>query len=199
MRVFIALLPDKIFLESLLDSIEPAKEKYSDLRWVPEENLHITLAFLGEINRENLSAITGAAEQTSAAVQTNFAQQTSAARREAAHGIHVTSQRLFTLPRNRPANVLAAGFDSGGEQISFLARGLVKKLNECGMLLNENEKNHLPHITVARKGRKEMLIAKDDLSIHAEGKVISLGVFESILSGRGAVYNLLASFPLITG
>ena len=170
---------------NLLESIAPVKEKYPYFRWIPEENLHITLAFLGEMDQRDLPQIIKAAENT------------------AGHGIiNAGGGKLFTLPKGRAANVLVFGFDKGTEKMQFLAAEIRKNLHERGILLSRDVPYFMPHITVARRNFRadnkinELRINKEDAQISAEGDIITLCVFESILSGRGASYNCLAAFPL---
>ena len=54
MRLFIGLKPSGAVLDELLDNIADLKNESVSGSFTDEENLHITLAFLGEIRREDL-------------------------------------------------------------------------------------------------------------------------------------------------
>lgn len=54
MRLFIGLKPQGAVLDELLDNIADLKNESVSGSFTDEENLHITLAFLGEIRREDL-------------------------------------------------------------------------------------------------------------------------------------------------
>jgi len=178
-RVFIALRPDRELLNGILKKMELLKEKYPDFRWVSKENLHVTLAFLGETDSGFLPAI----EETVKPLAHSGA-------------ILASGDRLFTLPRGRAANVAALGFGKGGDLIADLAEKLMKNLADHGILSNGSEKKFTPHITLARRGRTDLYIEKDDLLMDITGNMESVVIFESRLFSSGAVYSELAVFPL---
>ena len=180
MRTFVALEAGREFLESLLQALSPLKEKYPYFRWVPKENLHITLAFLGEIDEAFLPLVKEAAKGAADCGK-----------------ISVTGGKLFTLPPRGDANVLALGFESGGEEIALLAEKLKENLEIRGIMRGGTErKRFLPHITLARKGRAPIRISKEDQAASVRGVFSSLGVYKSELLPQGARYTVLAAYPL---
>lgn len=48
MRLFVALVPSPAVREALYERIAPLRASHPRLRWVPRENLHLTLLFIGE-------------------------------------------------------------------------------------------------------------------------------------------------------
>ena len=181
MRTFIALEPGEKFLETLQMNLLPLREKYLHFRWVTKENLHITLAFLGELDKGLLPIVKKAAEAASGGGE-----------------INALGKRLFTLPTRGEANVLALAFEKGGEEIAFLSEKLKKNLKNNGISIGESErKNFIPHLTVARKGREPIRLLKDELTIpDVQGIFSSLGVYKSELLPQGPRYSILASYPL---
>jgi 2'-5' RNA ligase len=142
MRIFIALEPGDEFLESLIRFLLPIKDKYHRFRWVPKENLHITLAFLGELEERLLPLVNDSVDASLGSGK-----------------ISVIGGKLFTLPHRGDANVLALGFLNGGEEIASLYGKIKKNLENQGIYPGGTErKNFLPHITVARKGREPLLL-----------------------------------------
>ena len=183
MRTFIALEPNREFLEHLLRLLSTLKEKYPNFRWVPKENLHITLAFLGELEEGLLPLVKEAAKESSLAGD-NIA-------------INVISGKLFTLPPGSNANVLALSFEKGGEEIASLASCVRKNLDICGIpLQGERKGRFLPHLTVARKGQALLHLLKEDEKLNARGVFDAIGVYKSELLPQGACYTILASYPL---
>ena len=179
MRIFIALKSNEEFLENLLCPLLPLKEKYPHFRWVPRENLHITLAFLGELDDDLLPLVKEAAGAALGSGE-----------------IRVTGGKLFTLPPRRDANVLALGFDEGGKEISSLSEKIRESLKMRGIFPGGAEKNNfLPHITVARKGREPLRFMKDDSTISVQGVFNTVAVYQSELLPQGPRYTVLASYP----
>ena len=178
MRTFIALEPSIDFQESLSKNLLSLKERYPHFRWMPKENLHITLVFLGEIDEKNLPAVFEAVEKACGLKE-----------------IHAVSGEIFTLPKGRPPNVMALGFSKGGEEISLLAEKIEKNLESCGVLTGKR-KSFLPHITLARK-KTEMRL-KEAHSIIVKGVFGKVNVYESTLYSQGARYTVLKSFQLET-
>ena len=176
MRIFIALEFSGEFLESLLNSVLSLKEKYPGVRWIPKENLHITMAFLGDTDPALLPRVFEAA---------GFASGFPA--------IHAKCGKIFTLPRSNP-NVLAAGFDIGGDRMAVLAKTLGENLEKNGIIFDKKHGSFLPHITLARS--KTGLKKENTPLIPAEGDIIRMTVFESRLAAQGAVYSALSSVPL---
>ena len=182
MRFFIALEPGRDLLESVLKNTALLREKYPGFRWMPPENLHITLAFLGETDAGLLPQIKQAAETA-----VKFSGQ---------GVIHAGGGKLFTLPRGKTANVLALGFESGKERIASLAGNIRKNLEIRGIIIKGKDRNFTPHITLARKGRTVPRPGNEDSCISFRGDIMSLGVYESRLSAGGAEYMQLAVYPL---
>ena len=180
MRIFIALEAGGDFPESLVQGLLPLKNKYPQFRWIPKENLHVTLVFLGEVDEKLLPLIKEAMEET------------------AGRGsIKVTGGKLFSLPHNKNANVLALGFREGGAEIASLTAKIRDNLKVRNLLpVGEEKKNFLPHITVARKGREPLLFGEDGLEIPVQGVFAGLGLYKSELMPQGARYTALASYPL---
>jgi 2'-5' RNA ligase len=187
MRVFVALtLPDQ-FKAALAAKTEPLRLKHPDLRWTPDRNLHITLAFLGEIERAGLHFLAGTVE--------NIASGT--------NRISVRGSRLFTLPPKRPANVLALGFDRGREKIAYLAErietGLELLAADGRYSFRPREKRPFTsHLTIARKGGKPIMLSPQELMpIQIETTAETVTVFQSELLREGAKYKALAEFRLL--
>ena len=189
MRTFIALEPRKEFLEHLLLLLTPLKEKYPHFRWVPKENLHITLAFLGELDKGFLPLVEEAAEESLLGRDSN--------------AISVTSGKLFTLPPKSNANVLALSFEKGGEGIAALAACVRKNLEIRGIHLQGEmgsrflpHRRFLPHLTVARKGKEPLFFYKEDEKLEVQGIFDNIVVYKSELLPQGACYTVLASYQL---
>jgi len=57
MRIFVAIKLSQNILDQLSPILLDFKEKYRDVRWIPIENLHITLAFFQELDEEGIQIL----------------------------------------------------------------------------------------------------------------------------------------------
>ena len=55
MRLFVALAPPSEVLAHADRAVAPVRERWPDVRWVPSERWHLTLAFYGEVPDEKVA------------------------------------------------------------------------------------------------------------------------------------------------
>ncbi len=169
-RLFVVLpLPDQT--KKLITKFQANLQM--DIRWIPRDNLHITLAFIGGTPTERISGINSVLENVS------------------------DSSPIFSL-KTRSIKVVKG--TSGMIWITFqenhfyanLAISLREKLN-----LNEKRKP-LPHINLARLKKpiyRENL--PEDLRFETHTVLCSkMELWESKLTRIGAEYRVISSFPL---
>ncbi len=101
----------------------------ADVRLVGEENMHVTLKFLGDIDETAVGKVTGAM----------------GAVRSEAFLLEVTGAGAF--PNARMPRVLWVGAGSGGDKVSNIAKQLEAELAKLGF---PREREFTPHITVGR-------------------------------------------------
>jgi 2'-5' RNA ligase len=169
LRLFLALcLPDEV-----LDDVERWQQEHlRDVRVVPREHLHITLAFLGHRPRGELESIVG--ELRAAAV--------------AAGEIRLAPGRYR---ETRSAGMLVLE-DEGGHAALF-AGDVQERLERLGVYRREG-RPWLPHLTVARWRRRLRL----ELDPPPVGTFVpsDAAAYLSELHPRGARYEVLESVAL---
>jgi 2'-5' RNA ligase len=187
MRTFVALELPGEFLAGLKEALRPLQERHPGFRWTGEGNLHITLCFLGELDEPGAALLGEAAAKTA---------------REGRE-IPMETGKIFTLPRGRPANVLALGIGEGKTGIAALALGLEKNLMVLGAQGNypfrrPETRPFRPHITLARKGGVPLGLSPGEGKAFPplRGTLTRLGVFRSDLGRDGPVYTPLLECPL---
>ncbi|MGQ9863821.1 MAG: RNA 2',3'-cyclic phosphodiesterase [Bacteroidia bacterium] len=172
MRLFLGFdLP--LQMRSWLLQIRPAWEA-RDLRWVPLENWHLTLAFLGEVEEAHLPTLQQKLEDF-------FASQ---------KAILLKANRLEWVPSPQKARLLWLRMES-----TQAYEDLIRKLHQLLHLpLTEPP---LPHITLLRcshaTGRENLLLPP------VEPKAFLLTVvylYQSMLMPKGSRYSKLYRFPL---
>ncbi len=181
-RVFIAIpLPERV-REAVGDLIERMKMVVRGVRWVPRENLHITLKFLGEVNDREILPVAGAI------------------RRE---GGHVSSFSLSLMGRGAfPSianpRILWVSVDEGMEMVRILHEQVDRALGELGY--ERDQRPFRGHVTVGRVKRRKGPL-KDDLlpgkcEQFGEFEVKSVHICKSTLTKNGVIYDIIEEVPL---
>jgi 2'-5' RNA ligase len=101
--------------------------------WVPEENIHLTLRFLGETDRGRLAAVTREAEAVFLGVQ--------------APRLVLAGPGVFP-PRGKRSLILWAGLQGDLEALARLARDLEEAARAAGF--SPESRGFRPHVTLAR-------------------------------------------------
>jgi 2'-5' RNA ligase len=187
-RSFIAVdLPD-----SLTEALRRASEQLQELlegmpvRWVPVNNIHLTLKFLGDVSEKNIPMIRQIVQVEAAS-----------------HEVFEISVGQFgVFPNiNRP-RVLWVGVEAPDELIN-LQRRIDMESARLGYAPDQREFN--PHLTFGRISRnaspKQVRKVSDRLRAHKIGflgaaRIVTLTLFRSDLGPGGAVYSKIYTAKL---
>ncbi|WP_298432168.1 RNA 2',3'-cyclic phosphodiesterase [Geobacter sp.] len=179
MRLFVAIdLPDEV-----KQSVAALCRGVPGVRWLPPEQLHLTLRFIGEAD----DAVVGAIRRGLAAIT--------------APPFPLSLQGVGCFPSPRRPRVLWVGLD-GSEPLKRLHRGVEATVVAAG--LPAEERPFSPHITLARlREQREGEIAPflvRNASFHSEPfPVDAFHLYSSILTPKGAIHRREASYPLAGG
>ena len=175
-RLFTAVpLPPDIRhrIASLIDQLAEVVE---GVRWVPEENLHITLRFLGDCPPSTVPVMAGAMRK--------------AARHLPAQ---VRIGGVGGFPSVRSARVVWVGVDDLTGAVEKVYNVLDKGAEKSG--LGREGRKYRPHITIGRSRRKPVRIQEELLAGFAaerfEMEVGEIVLFRSRLSNAGASYSVV--------
>jgi len=176
MRLFIAIeLPAevKILLTGMRTAIPGA-------RWVPPEQLHLTLSFLGEVDEVTYTQL---AEKLAEFTAPGFE-------------LHFSGTGCF--PDRRRPRVLWAGMTES-PLLSSLARMVYNAVQLCG--IPQEERPFSPHITLARcrqpAGREVSAFLEQHQRLKLPPvKVREFILYQSRLTAQGATHIPLKLFPL---
>ena len=174
-RLFVAIRPPEPIRDLLIDAMDDS----ADFRWQDEEQLHITLRFIGEVDRPLAQDI--------------------------ADGLHrIRSERFHVRIKGvgrfeqRSAGALWAGLEPK-EPLAALAAKAERACQQLG--LEPERRAFHPHVTLARwKGRRTREVRS--FLEHKRGlasdpfEVDRFILFESRLSRHGAHYEEVAEYPL---
>ena len=153
-----------------------------DARWLDPDGLHLTLAFIGEVEQSARPRIAAALSRVEASA---FA--------VALHGVG-------HFPQRGPPRVLWTGA-SPEPELGRLAASVRRALDQGGY--PPERRKFAPHVTIARFRRPpspsslQGYLAACSLFRSPAVPVTSFGLFSSVLHPSGARYTLEADFPLL--
>lgn len=171
-------------LEHTAQAITDTSPAWRGEKWVPAENLHITVRFLGDVPGDDVPAL-----------DTLMAEVTS---QHPAHDITLVD--ITARPRARSANMLWATFGGGIDTTARLAGALSEALASAGH--GRPEHPFAPHATLVR-ARRPRAISQDALDaahqvieaasvLERTMSVARVTLFSSTLTPRGPRYAVLA-------
>ena len=183
MRLFIALpLPPDIAARAslILPLSLPA------LRRVKAENLHVTLAFLGQTPDERLGDVAAAATEAAAPVSP----------------FTLAFDRAGRFPERGRPRVVWLGIADGAASVLELGEGVYAALRRRG--LRFDDRPLAPHLTLARVVEDASLAEAKTVGAALEGLAVArlafevkdIAVVQSVLSPKGPRYTALATVPL---
>jgi 2'-5' RNA ligase len=175
-RLFVAIeLPAEI-----KEQLPRLRESVPGARWVPVDQLHLTMRFIGEVSEETLTAV-----------------------RAALAGVHeksfaITMEGVGHFPPRKPPRVLWVGLTAGPE-LADLQQQIEAALQSVG--LAAEERPFSPHITLARLRETPPSAVSSYEQRHAgfhcpPFAVTDFHLYESTLTGKGAIHQQLATYPL---
>lgn len=175
MRLFVAIRPPRLVRERL----SAAMGGISGARWQSDDQLHLTLRFIGDVDRRQ-------AEDIDAALN---------AVRQPCFEIRLSGAGFFEA-RGKPDTVWAGV--APHEPVAGLHRKIDQALVRVG--LEPERRAYIPHITLARLGRASgpiggFLEQAGDLS-SPPFPIDRFALFESDLTAERACYSILADYPL---
>jgi len=174
-RLFVAIRPPPPILDLLVDTMDDGPT----LRWVPEENLHLTLRFIGEVERPLAEDIAASLDKV----------------KVPPFALRLAGVGLFD---RRSGGAVWAGVAPRGP-VKELAAKVERACQQAG--LSPETRAFAPHVTIARYGRDSRLAAEQFTTREAGLQSASFDVtrftlFESRLSRHGALYERIADYAL---
>jgi len=174
-RLFVAIRPPEAIRDLLLDAMDESP----DFRWQSDEQLHLTLKFIGEVDRPVANDIADALSRV----------------RSPGFDLRIAGIGSFD---HRNGGTLWAGV-APREPVAALAAKIDRACLAAGIAL-EGRAFH-PHITLARwTGRRTLEVAaflgRARRLASEPFAVTAFSLFESQLSRHGAHYEEVATYPL---
>lgn len=180
-RAFIAVTLGKSAIEEIAKIRNLLQEAEGDIRWTRVENLHLTLKFLGDIERQQVEPILEVLKKLM----------------ETQPPLHLIVQGLGVFPNSRRPRVLWAGLK--GERLLELVEAIETSLMPLDFPPEDRE--FTPHLTLGRirslRGwdRVFALLKAHEHMVFGESTVKEVTLYQSTLRPDGAVYTELGSTP----
>ena len=174
-RLFVAVRPPREIRDLLLN----AMGGISGARWQSEDQIHLTLRFIGEVDRHQAGDVHAAL----------------GAIHHPAFEIAISGLGLFDR-RGQPETVWAGV--SPHEPLSRLHRKVDQAMTRVGIV--PDQRAYMPHITLARLKRSSGTIR--DLIEQSGGltsppfRIDFFALYESELTPEGPVYSVIERYPL---
>ena len=177
LRLFVAVeVPERV-RTALAEAVEPLRQRFPRARWVPPQNQHVTVKFLGSTYPRLVEWVTETVADV-ALDRPSFATRV---------------EGLGAFPNARKARVLWAGLDDAGGRLEGLAADLDEAL---AREFTPEKRGFTPHLTVARF---DPSVGLDPREIRYESEPFEIDrivVFRSHLRRPAPVYEPLATFAL---
>lgn len=179
--VAVALAPESV--RRIAGCIEELAPRLSGVRWVPAQNLHVTLKFLGWIDERRLAPLANAL----ADALEDFSR------------FSVNAKGLGVFPGVKRARVLWVGLE--GPDLGRLAERVETALEPLGFA--REARSFTAHLTIGRwrdytRAPGELQRELDRCAAREFGASIieEVALFESVLHRDGPTYRILEVFPL---
>ena len=174
-RLFVAIRPPEEVRDLLIDTMDDSPA----LRWIGDEQLHLTLRFIGEVERPAANDIVAALDRV----------------RSPRFDLRIKGVGQF---EKRNGGALWAGIDPK-EPVAVLAAKIERAVQQAGQ--EPERRAFSPHITLARWNRRNAEAVEAFLRRHADLRSEPFAVkefilFESRLSRHGPHYEEITVFPL---
>lgn len=173
-RLFVALKPPPQMRDALLGAMGGV----AHARWQTAEQLHLTLRFIGEVDRhqaEDIAAILGSVHHPA---------------------LSLALDGVGQFDRKGRTDTLWVGV-SPQDSVKLLHNKVDRVLQRVGVA--PDSRSFLPHITIARFGRQSGEVGNfmEHASIPpATTQITEFCLYESTLGAEGPVYAIIARYPL---
>ncbi|MBB3035268.1 RNA 2',3'-cyclic phosphodiesterase [Alteriqipengyuania lutimaris] len=174
-RLFVALRPPEAIRDPLIDTMEGL----DGARWQSDEQLHLTLRFVGEVDRAQANDLVSALQAVRAP------------------GFPLQLRGVGTFARKGRPSALWAGVERS-EPLAILHRRVERACRAAG--LAPETRRFVPHVTIARLNASTAPVG-GWLATHGRlalpvWQVDNFQLFESRLERGGSVYEPVVEFPL---
>ncbi|MCP4049015.1 MAG: RNA 2',3'-cyclic phosphodiesterase [Gammaproteobacteria bacterium] len=176
-RVFIGIPVDIQAQQEINGLLRPLQESRGDIRWVPEFNRHLTLAFLGDVAVAEVDILIGLFDETY---------------RQEKHFPYKLSM-LTRFPG--PAGRIIALTGEPDKSLDNLFQITLRVLQSGKQSIDPRE--FRSHVTLGRLKRAKQVKTTFDRQTNIHLEVASIVLYQSTLTEAGPIYTVLKKTELI--
>ena len=180
-RTFLALeLPQTVRNKlSAYSELISGYDKLQQIRWLPKENYHLTLAFMGNLEYVLIGSLQLKLEQNLSFIK----------------AVPFRFSEITPFPFSGTPKIVAAMLEHSDELMQF-QHNTAKCVRAFGILLER--RRFSPHVTLGRlKSRSRKSLAFQPQQIFLEGVSEKVVIFQTELTPKGAVYTSLGQISLM--
>ena len=179
MRTFVAVEIPEPLRAAVRDSTSRLRRENTGVRWVPAENMHLTLKFLGEVTERELREV----EDAAAAVAKDHPP------------FELSLGTIGGFPNLSRPRVVWIGLQGETEPLRLLASRLEDLLERKGFA--RERRPFRAHLTLGRARRPGPVAGASSVAVPTRSFAVEkVVVMESQLRPQGAQYRVVSSFPL---
>ena len=182
-RTFLAVDFEPQVLERICRATDGLRERITSIRWVPQENLHLTIKFLGNIEEGKVTDIAAALGH----------------RLSPFSRFSINAKGLGVFPERGRPKILWVGLT--GKELTELATNVESCLLPLGFA--PEQRSFTPHLTIGRWRQfdRSPAVLKQELEnwrgrSFGESAVNEVILFQSELNPAGSIYRRLETFAL---
>jgi len=187
MRSFLAVDISIEVMKGLEYLIEKFRKLDSNIRWVKAHNIHITLNFFGEIDKEQSFILKQIIEDTSCQF----------------NPFTVQIEGLGAFPSIGKPRVIWCGVVDQSQSLVGINRMIREGIMKNSLSVHLEDREFIPHLTLGRIKRKcsDKIIAyvkRDSKKEFGRFKVDYMTLYKSILTRNGPIYEPVQRFDIGT-
>lgn len=179
MRTFIAIELSEPIREALEQAQSHLRYAGADVKWVKEENIHLTLKFLGEIPEDKAAKVSAILDEICKGIRP----------------FEISLKDVGVFPKIEFPRVIWVGLDKGAGESTELAGRLDEELSKIGF--QKETRPFASHLTIGRvrSSKNKEALKEKLLSYHLPPTtydlISSVVLFKSTLTPQGSIYTKL--------
>ncbi len=184
-RSFIAVEIDKINKQKISELIAQLKESNADVKWVSEDQMHLTLKFLGNTEQDKIQKV--------ACILKSIADDFSA--------FSIKFSNIGAFPNTSRPRVIWMGIKDGSEILESFNNRIEAGLVKLGF--EQESRQYKAHLTLGRvrslKNIPQLVKSIKEIERNYQYNNIRIDriiLFQTTLTPKGAIYTSLAQFML---